>query len=1345
MKTRSLIAGSTLLFTSAGFLHAGWQAGLLGGAIPSTATFNTTAFPAITNSYLGPHVATSAVSSTSTTTEPWKSNQTWAYFGEIHLEAGTTWFAENIDDAVYLRIWNGDTPVLILNNTVWNGISAGAFTAPDSGWYRIDLRLWNGSGGAGPVSASGWTAKGFGYKIGGASSTDGADYTYPEDDGSMSLFRYDDGLGFDDVLEITGAPAEYGVVSPPYGMTNGLVAGDSFLCSAPTGTVTVATGTRAGCTGYQLYTNESVLAAGGTTNAFAYTHDLRALLVWQWERAHEMIFAAGPGGSVSHPGGWYTEGSNVTVTATPADGHAFVYWDGDIPAAFRYNPSFAWVADQPRAITACFRSVADGADKYWVGVTAGGDGVHWEDGANWDPAGEPTLDDRVFITNGAPLAASSARARTLAIGARGSLWIACTGNVYKAIALTNSATSLMVLGDVGLAGMLALGGRDNAGGTALRVAGDLSLSNSAVLAVYAGQGGGSAPADFQAGGSQMEIGGTLKLTNTAVLFPVVNGASGLPVVLTASNVTVAAGAAIDATFYDPANTWQRRSYGWGYATAPGYCATLGGGSHGGRGGGNVAESYCYGYAQAPFYPGSPGHNQNGIYGQGGGAIRIDCGAFALGGMLRVRGGNYNGMSNGGGSGGSVWITCASFDAATSASIDASGGDSTQHGGSYGGGGGRVAIFDGTPSAGQIDQLYQTGTCADFALVTTNFNDVETSPIPAVTDITGGLNTENTINPGYVNHGKPGTMAWLRNRAGLVVLTVGGTRFSTETTPRYGVDVHGAGDLDLASPSHIYEYGSGNLARFPCTGYTWTNVVGGYGTGTTTAVTLDLQSDTTFTWTFGTRQYYMDVRSGGFGAVSWDETAWRDEGTTFSLTAVPDAGCEFLYWVGDIPHENRTDASITINSDQPRIAIACFASATPRALSWTGGTENNLWFHPANWGGSAIPGPLDTVTVAAGTFDICYPCDLALASLAISGTAAGYIGSENAMVSWNHVGATTTPFSYPLRDDERPYALAVARNLVLSGTSRLVLEGFSNAARFDLTVGGSLALSNGAALYIYAGAQGPVDDVATYQEGGASVTVGGALILAGTSTLYPACHVVSGAPVVIAADRVDIGPTASINADYRGFGHTWVFTGTAYSYTFHGPGIYPTSSRIGGSHGGPGTGNTITNCGHLLAPYLPGSSGIAYYTTHRLGGGGAVRIDARRIDVNGKITAIGYGGYCWGGGAGGGIWLTADAVALGSAALLSVRGGNSASYGATGGGGGGRIAIGLKFGAGQIDRLYADGAARGATVVDLTTDAAYSNKVNVAGGNGYWPGYTFGGSGTAVLAVAPPPGSLMILR
>ena len=57
-------------------------------------------------------------------------------------------------------------------------------------------------------------------------------------------------------------------MTPPYGYTNGLVTGDSFLCSAPTGPAAVATGIRASCIGYQFYTNFNVLAANGTTNAF---------------------------------------------------------------------------------------------------------------------------------------------------------------------------------------------------------------------------------------------------------------------------------------------------------------------------------------------------------------------------------------------------------------------------------------------------------------------------------------------------------------------------------------------------------------------------------------------------------------------------------------------------------------------------------------------------------------------------------------------------------------------------------------------------------------------------------------------------------------------------------------------------------------------------------------------------------------------------------------------------------------------------------------------------------------------------------------------------------------------
>ena len=171
MRTRSLTAIAILL---AGFSFpaaAAWQPGLLGGTVAGS--FNKTTMPAVTNVYLGPHAGATQ------DFPPWAANTTWVYWGQVYLGATNTWFAENIDDAVYMRIWNGATPTVLLDNGGYNTPTAGSFTAPAAGWYPVEIRMGNGGGGAGPYANSGWTAtKGFGYKIGGASSVNGADYTY---------------------------------------------------------------------------------------------------------------------------------------------------------------------------------------------------------------------------------------------------------------------------------------------------------------------------------------------------------------------------------------------------------------------------------------------------------------------------------------------------------------------------------------------------------------------------------------------------------------------------------------------------------------------------------------------------------------------------------------------------------------------------------------------------------------------------------------------------------------------------------------------------------------------------------------------------------------------------------------------------------------------------------------------------------------------------------------------------------------------------------------------------------------------------------------------------------------
>ena len=198
------------LVCTAATATAAWQAGLVGGK--TSGAFNVADYPAETDVYLCPHAATN---NDTTASGVWYDcvNTTWVYTGQIYL-AGATTFAENIDDSVLLLV--GGTQ--ILNNSAWSTPTYGTFTPEAPGWHSFELRMGNGSGGAGPVAGNGWTAtKGFGMASGTNTSTQGGDYEIPIDPGDISLFRYDDGLGFDDSFTIAGVPANIGEPDPDYG------------------------------------------------------------------------------------------------------------------------------------------------------------------------------------------------------------------------------------------------------------------------------------------------------------------------------------------------------------------------------------------------------------------------------------------------------------------------------------------------------------------------------------------------------------------------------------------------------------------------------------------------------------------------------------------------------------------------------------------------------------------------------------------------------------------------------------------------------------------------------------------------------------------------------------------------------------------------------------------------------------------------------------------------------------------------------------------------------------------------------------------------------------------------
>ncbi len=149
------LGSATLSFTNEGLRRTTLSGSTMDIASAATGTLVTTDF--------GPlHNTTGTVVPGSTT---------YAYTGKIFLTAGQWSFGEHFDDGAYLKL----NDQVLLNNGVWNAATSGSITLAADGWYDIDLRVFNGSGGVGSAGGT-WAGKGIGIKQG-AATTDGSQYT----------------------------------------------------------------------------------------------------------------------------------------------------------------------------------------------------------------------------------------------------------------------------------------------------------------------------------------------------------------------------------------------------------------------------------------------------------------------------------------------------------------------------------------------------------------------------------------------------------------------------------------------------------------------------------------------------------------------------------------------------------------------------------------------------------------------------------------------------------------------------------------------------------------------------------------------------------------------------------------------------------------------------------------------------------------------------------------------------------------------------------------------------------------------------------------------------------------
>ena len=114
---------------------------------------------------------------------------TFAYFGQIYLEAGKTYvFGSVFDDAVRITV-DRKTVLNVESYTV--AIKTGTFSCLETGWHDIEIRLGDSSGEKGPIGAGGWSWEfGLGYREDGEMSTSQGDWKALLDQGDGSLLRY---------------------------------------------------------------------------------------------------------------------------------------------------------------------------------------------------------------------------------------------------------------------------------------------------------------------------------------------------------------------------------------------------------------------------------------------------------------------------------------------------------------------------------------------------------------------------------------------------------------------------------------------------------------------------------------------------------------------------------------------------------------------------------------------------------------------------------------------------------------------------------------------------------------------------------------------------------------------------------------------------------------------------------------------------------------------------------------------------------------------------------------------------------------------------------------------------
>ncbi len=297
-------------------------------------------------------------------------------------------------------------------------------------------------------------------------------------------------------------------------------------------------------------------------------------------------------------------------------------------------------------------------------------------------------------------------------------------------------------------GILKLGGNLQTAFSALTVGGNLVVTNNGQLHVYCGISNA-----VKRYGGRVAVSGSTSIAGGGWIFPYSHQTNGAAVLFDLKDLLVGTSSGFNA---------DNNGFAWIGATcyAPSYGATYGsrgaGSGHGGAGGSITlaAGGRPYGSTNAPLLPGAPGGygygNPSGFAQPGGGVVQIHAGNITLNGQVKASQTLANSYGGGGGGGG-IFITCDTFNGASTGVLRADGGNGGTSGNPQGGGGGgRISLAIGFSDT-NIEKLILGQPVAGLA------------EVPSHGTYLGIFSVTNGVGNGTGNPGTLGTVRILKIR------------------------------------------------------------------------------------------------------------------------------------------------------------------------------------------------------------------------------------------------------------------------------------------------------------------------------------------------------------------------------------------------------------------------------------------------------------------------------------------------------------------------------------------------------------------------------------------------------